>query len=97
MNTTLQGIPVYDSLHYSSDAGELARSGGAVITEKGRPAVLVLDISADDPEAIIQAVRRARAKAAFESMRRTAQHNGYMQDAEIDSEIASARQEKRGR
>ena len=97
MNTTLQGIPVYDGVYSSYGAEELVRSGGAVLTEKGRPAVLVLDISGDDPEAIIQAVRRARAKSAFENMRRTAEQNGYMPDAEIDSEIASVRLERRGR
>ena len=63
MNTTLQGIPVYDGVYCSSGAD----------------------------------VRRARAKSAFENMRRTAEQNGYMSDAEIDSEIASARLERRGR
>ena len=49
----------------------------------------------DDTGKTIQALRRARAKSAFESMRRIAEHYGYMSDAEIDSEIASARLERR--
>ena len=95
MNATLQGMSIYDN---SPDLAKLVRpGGGAVLTDKGRPVVLMLDISDDDPEAIIKAVRRPRASAAFESMREIAAMNGYMSDDEITAEIASARQERQGR
>ena len=97
MDATLNGFPVYDGTCIDHDALELVRSsGGAVFIEKGRSAVLVLDISGDDSEAVIRAVRRARASAAFESMRRTAEQNGWMSDEEIEAEVASSRQERRG-
>ena len=77
---------------------ENVRSNGeAVITNEGKPMLLMLDISNVDYEAIIRAVRQAKVTAVFESMRNIAAENGYMTDEEIEAEIAAARQERRNR
>lgn len=72
-------------------------NGEAIITNNGKPAVLMLNISEDNFELMIRAVRQAKAMIAFNSMRAIAAENGYMSDDEIDSEISEARRERRER
>ena len=69
--------------------------GEAVITNNGKPSVLMLDISGADLEATVRAVRQAKAMIAFNEMRKTAADRGYMTEAEIEAEIAAARSERR--
>ena len=52
----------------------------------------MLDIEDGRFEETIRAVRQAKAMLAFNSMRQTAASNGYLTDAEIEAEIAAARQ-----
>ena len=73
----------------------IRRNGEAVITNNGKPALLILDISDNDFEELLRAVRQAKAMIAFNSMRATAAQNGYMTETEIEAEIASARAERR--
>ena len=73
----------------------IRRNGEAVITNNGKPALLILDISDNDFEELLRAVRQAKAMIAFNSMRATAARNGYMTETEIEAEIASARVERR--
>lgn len=73
----------------------IRRNGEAVITNNGKPALLILDISDNDFEELLRAVRQAKAMIAFNSMRATAARNGYMTETEIEAEIASARAERR--
>ncbi len=72
-------------------------NGEAIITNNGKPAVLMLNISEDDFEPMLQAVRQAKAMIAFNSMRRKAADAGFMTDEEIESEISAARKERRER
>ena len=75
---------------------DYVRSGGeAVITNNGKPAVLMLDISSNDFELIIRSVRQAKAMVAFNAMRGIAAESGYMTDEEIDAEIRASRMERR--
>ena len=69
--------------------------GEAVITNNGKPTLLMLDISEDNFEEIVRAVRQARAMIAFNSMRSVAAANGYMSETEIEEEIEAARAERR--
>lgn len=69
----------------------IRRSGEAVITNNGKPTLLMLDISEDNFEEIVRAVRQAKAMIAFNSMRAVAAANGYMSETEIEEEILSAR------
>ena len=73
----------------------IRQNGEAVITNNGKPALLILDISDNDFEELLRAVRQAKAMIAFNSMRATAARNGYMTETEIEAEIASARVERR--
>jgi len=73
----------------------IRQNGEAVITNNGKPALLIFDISDNDFEELLRAVRQAKAMIAFNSMRATAARNGYMTETEIEAEIASARAERR--
>lgn len=70
-------------------------NGKAVITNNGKPTVLMIDISEDNFEQTLRAVRQAKAMIAFNEMRRTAANNGFMSEEEIESEIAAARADKK--
>lgn len=73
----------------------IRRSGEAVITNNGKPTLLMLDISEDNFEEIVRAVRQAKAMIAFNSMRAVAAANGYMSETEIEEEIQAVRAERR--
>ncbi len=64
-----------------------------VITNNGKPAALMIDVSQDSFDYILQAVRQAKAMVAFNSMRQKAAANGFMTDLEIEAEIRAARSE----
>ena len=66
-------------------------NGEAIITNNGKPAALMLDISEDNFEIMLQAIRQAKAMIAFNNMRSRAAAKGFMSDEEIDAEIAAAR------
>ena len=70
-------------------------SGEAVITNNGKPTVLMLDITEDNFELVLRAVRQAKAMIAFNAMRNIAAENGYMTDEEIEEEIQASRNERR--
>ncbi len=72
----------------------IRQNGEAVITNNGKPTVLMLDISENNFEEILRAVRQAKAMIAFNSMRATATKNGYMSESEINEEIHATRKER---
>ena len=69
----------------------LARGGEVVITNNGKPAALMIQIPEGGFDETVQAVRQARAMAAFNNMRRRAASAGFMTDEEIEETIAEAR------
>ena len=71
--------------------GNLAVNGEAVITNNGKPTALLVDLENRDFEAMVKAVRQAKAMMAFNSMRERACENGFMSDEEIMAEINAAR------
>lgn len=73
----------------------IRQNGEAVITNNGKPTLLILDISDNDFEELLRAVRQAKAMIAFNSMRATAARSGYMTETEIEAEIARSRAERR--
>ena len=73
----------------------IRQNGEAVITNNGKPTLLMLDISENNFEETIRAVRQARAMIAFNSMRAVAAKNGYLSKSEIDAEITAMRQKRR--
>ena len=69
----------------------LARGGEVVITNNGKPAALMIEIPEGGFDETVQAVRQAKAMAAFNNMRRRAAAAGFMSDEEIEVAIADAR------
>ena len=75
---------------------ESLRAGEVVITNNGKPAALMLDLTQRDFEETLQAVRQARAIMAMKRMQERAVQSGLdrMSLDEINAEIAAARKER---
>jgi antitoxin (DNA-binding transcriptional repressor) of toxin-antitoxin stability system len=78
---------------------DLAKAREMVLTANGRPFAVMTPVSADTVEEEIQAIRRARTRAAIDGLRAAAKAAGAdkltMED--IDAEIAVARRARRKR
>ncbi len=74
--------------------GSLTADGSVVITNNGKPASLMLDISDGSLEETLKAVRQAKAMIAFNAMRERAAESGFLTEDEIEAEIAAARSEE---
>jgi antitoxin (DNA-binding transcriptional repressor) of toxin-antitoxin stability system len=78
---------------------DLAQAREIVLTANGRPFAVMTPVSADTVEEEIQAIRRARTRAAIEGLRAAAKAAGVdkltMED--IDAEIAATRRARRKR
>ena len=72
---------------------KLSQDGKMVITNNGKPTALLLDISDDDLEETLLALRQVRAMRLFNSMRADAQRRGFLSKQEIEAEIQAARKE----
>ncbi len=62
-----------------------------VITNNGKPTALMIDVSQDNFDDVVQAVRQAKAMIAFNSMRKSAEKKGFLSEEEIEAEIQDAR------
>lgn len=71
---------------------DLSANGEIIITNNGKPAALMLDISDGSLEETIKAIKQVKAIIAFNSMRSEASSNGHMSDEEIEQEINAVRQ-----
>ena len=71
------------------------QQGEAVITNNGKPALLLLDVADNDFDELLRAVRQAKAMIAFNSMRATAARNGYLTESAIETEIVASRAKRR--
>lgn len=69
----------------------LSANGEVVITNNGKPTALLLDITDGNLEETLKAVRQAKAMIAFNSMRVKAAESGFMDEGQIEAEIAAAR------
>ena len=78
---------------------DLAQAREIVLTANGRPFAVMTPVSPDTVEEEIQAIRRARTRAAIDTLRAAAKTAGVdsltMED--IDAEIAAARRARRKR
>lgn len=70
---------------------DLSSSGKVVLTNKGKPTALLLDISDGSFAETVKAVRQVKASNAFTSMRNKAAAMGFMSEEEIEAEIAAAK------
>ena len=74
---------------------ESLEKGEVVLTNNGRPAILMMNIQDGNFEEVWQDLRQIRAMRAVRNMRERAAAAGYMTDEEINAEIAAARKEMR--
>ena len=74
----------------------LKRNGKLVLTNNGKPSMLVFDITGQDFENIIDTLNRAEAMRLLEEIQTQAARNGLNSITmnEIDNEIAEYRREK---
>lgn len=76
---------------------KVRQNGEVIITNNGKPSVLMLDISENNFDELVRAIRQAKAMIAFNSMRAVVATNGYMSDSDIESEIQCARAERKNK
>ena len=74
---------------------KLSQDGKMVITNNGKPTALLLDISNEDLEETLLALRQVRAMRLFNSMRADAQRRGFLSEQDIDTEIKAARKDNK--
>jgi len=76
----------------------LGQQQDLIITSNGRPIALLTQVSEDDVEETLVALRRARAQLAVSRMRAAAAERGAdrITMEEIEAEIKEARQSRRG-
>ena len=73
----------------------LSDGNEVIITNNGKPTALMLDISDDNFEETLRAVKQAQAMMTINTMRKRAAEAGFMTDDEINAEINAARDETR--
>ena len=75
----------------------LKRSGKIVLTNNGKPSMLVFDIAGQDFENLIDTLNRAEAMRLLEEIQKQAVRDGLsaMSMEDIDSEIAACRRAKK--
>ena len=75
---------------------QLQDEGDLIVTSSGRPFALMIAAEGEDVEALLLALRRARAQLAVSKMRKQAGEAGLdrMSMNDIDAEISEARAER---
>lgn len=75
---------------------KLQEQGDLIVTSNGRPFALMISAEGEDVEALLAAVRRARAQLAASRLRAAAAQQGTARlgAEEIAAEIAAARRER---
>lgn len=78
---------------------DLAQAREIVLTANGRPFAVMTPVNPDTLEEEIQAIRRARTRAAIDAIRAAARTAGVdsLTPDDIDAEIAAARRARRKR
>jgi antitoxin (DNA-binding transcriptional repressor) of toxin-antitoxin stability system len=72
---------------------KLDREGEVAITDNGRPAAIMISITAQGFDETARMIRQARSMRLLNSIWAEAEERGILSDAEIEKEIQSARTE----
>ena len=72
----------------------LANDGEVVITNNGKPAAIMINIEDGNFEEMLAAIKQAHTMMVVNKMREKAAKSGFLNDDEIQAEIASERKEK---
>jgi len=75
----------------------LSRDGKMVITDNGKPAALLLDISGDDLEETLSTLQQIKTLRLFNRMRAEAGRRGFLPEEAIEAEIQAARADMNAR
>ena len=75
----------------------LARNGEAIITNNGKPTALMIDISEDNFDEMIKAVRQAKTMITFNKMRMNSSKERFMSEEDINAELSEYGEEKKGK
>ena len=70
---------------------KLAQEGKLVITNNGKPAALLLDISNEDLEETLVTLQHVKAMRLFNQMRSMAERRGFLSEKDIEAEIKATR------
>ena len=70
---------------------KLSQDGKMVITNNGKPAALLLDLTKEDLEETLTTLRQAKAIRLFYRIRTEAEKRGFISKQEIETEIKAAR------
>ena len=79
---------------------QVRKTGEAVITNNGKPSVLIVKILEDNVDELLEAITRGRAMVAFKGMQKISVDNGFADMSEeevakiIEEEIQTARLEQ---
>jgi PHD/YefM family antitoxin component YafN of YafNO toxin-antitoxin module len=76
---------------------KLSQDGKMIITNKGKPAALLLDLANEDLEETLETLRQVEAMRLFNKMRGEAEKRGFLSEEEIEVEIQAARSDMRAR
>ena len=71
----------------------LNHEGELVVTNNGKPAAILLDVSKGDVEQTLRDIRRAKLLRTLNEAREEAAERGFMSEEEINAEIQAARLE----
>ena len=77
----------------------LAEYGTALVTNNGKPMAMLVDLQeGENPEALSEAIRLARARLALSELRAASRRNGTdaLTADQIDAEIRASRKRRRG-
>jgi PHD/YefM family antitoxin component YafN of YafNO toxin-antitoxin module len=72
---------------------KLSQDGKMVITNNGKPAALLLDLTNEDLEETLDTLRQVKVMRLFNKMRGEAEKRGFLSEEEIETEIQAARAE----
>ena len=70
---------------------KLSQDGKMVITNNGKPAALLLDLSNEDLEETLLTLQQVKAMRLLNRMRAEAERRGFLSEKEIETEIQAAR------
>ena len=76
---------------------KLSQDGKIVITNNGKPAALLFDLTNDDFEETLDTLRQIEDMKLLRRMRSHAEQRGFLSENEIEMEIQAARAERNTR
>ena len=75
----------------------LSLNGEIIITNNGKPTALMIDISEDNFDEMLKAVRQAKAMITFNKMRMDSYKKKFISEEDINAEISEYREDKKGK